>query len=395
MRTMINSENAESVPFFLPSIGPEEEQAVLRVMRSGWLTTGKETLAFEKEFADYVGCAYALAVNSATSGLMLAMASCGIREGTKILTSPYTFVSTATSALHLGGGIVYADIEKNGYGIDPEQIEQKLKKDRSIRAIVPIHIAGNLCNMKEIKKLADSYGVKIIEDAAHSFPSETAEGYAGTLGDAGVFSFYATKTITTGEGGMLCTNDKKIADTVRTLRMHGIDRNVWDRYTSNNASWLYDVVESGFKCNMPDILAAIGREQLKKARTLFEERKKIAARYTAAFKNCDFLECPPDGEGNAWHLYLLRIRAQKLSINRDEFCRLLQQKGINISVHFIPHFYFTFFKKRYRLNAANFPHAQKQYESTITLPLWPGMSEEAVDRAIKTVTEIGKNNYEV
>ena len=184
---MTNSENAESVPFFLPSIGPEEEQAVLRVMRSGWLTTGKETLGFEKEFADYVGCTYALAVNSATSGLMLAMASCGIREGTKILTSPYTFVSTATSALHLGGGIVYADIEKNGYGIDPKQIEQKLKKDRSIRAIVPIHIAGNPCNMKEIKKLADSYGVKIIEDAAHAFPSETAEGYAGTLGDAGVF----------------------------------------------------------------------------------------------------------------------------------------------------------------------------------------------------------------
>ena len=395
MRTMINPENAESVPFFLPSIGPEEEQAVLRVMRSGWLTTGKETLSFEKEFADYVGCTYALAVNSATSGLMLSMASCDIRKGTKILTSPYTFVSTATSALHLGGGIVYADIEKNGYGIDPEQIEQKLKKDRSIRAIVPIHIAGNPCNMKEIKKLADSYGVKIIEDAAHAFPSETAEGYAGTLGDAGVFSFCATKTITTGEGGMVCTNDKKIADTVRNLRMHGIDRNVWDRYTSNNASWLYDVVESGFKCNMPDILAAIGREQLKKARTLFEERKKIAARYTAAFKNCDFLECPPDGEGNAWHLYLLRIRAQKLSINRDEFCRLLQQKGINISVHFIPHFYFTFFKKRYRLNAVNFPHAQKQYESTITLPLWPGMSKQAVDRVIKTVTEIGKNNYEV
>ena len=165
------------VPFFLPSIGEEEEQAVLRIMRSGWLTTGKENAAFESEFAEYVGVKHALAVNSATSGLLLAMSACGIRQGRKILTTPYTFVSTATSALHLGGGVVYADVEKDSFNIDPEQIEQKLAKDRSIRAIVPVHIGGNLCNMQAIRELAQSYGVKVIEDAAHAFPSKTKDGY--------------------------------------------------------------------------------------------------------------------------------------------------------------------------------------------------------------------------
>lgn len=312
------------VPFFLPSIGEEEEQAVLRIMRSGWLTTGKENAAFESEFAEYVGVKHALAVNSATSGLLLAMSACGIRQGRKILTTPYTFVSTATSALHLGGGVVYADVEKDSFNIDPEQIEQKLAKDRSIRAIVPVHIGGNLCNMQAIRELAQSYGVKVIEDAAHAFPSKTKDGYAGTLSDIGVFSFYATKTITTAEGGMVCTNDDETARHISTMRMHGIDRTVWDRYTSNSASWVYDVTHAGFKCNMPDILAALGRVQLKKAASLFEKRKKIAERYTQAFKEYDFLQCPPDGEGNAWHLYMLRIRAEKLSVSRDEFCRLLQ-----------------------------------------------------------------------
>ncbi|WP_428771129.1 DegT/DnrJ/EryC1/StrS family aminotransferase [Treponema sp. HNW] len=383
-----------NVPFFLPSIGTEEEQAVLRVMRSGWLTTGQEAPAFEKEFADFVGCKHALAVNSATSGLMLSMSACGIRAGTKILTTPYTFVSTATTAFHLGGGAVYADTEEDGYNIDPAQIEQKLKKDRSIRAIVPVHMGGLPCNMTEIKRIADFYGVKVIEDAAHAFPSKTAQGYAGTLGDAGVFSFYATKTITTGEGGMICTNNDTIAEAVRIMRMHGIDRTVWDRYTSKNASWKYDVVKAGFKCNLPDILAAIGREQLKKAQILGEKRKKIALRYTEAFKNFDFLECPPDGEGNAWHLYLLRICREKLSINRDEFGSLLQQRGINISVHFIPHFHFTFFKKHCGLNVRSFPHAQKLYETTLSLPLWPDMDDAMIEQVIQTVTDIGKNNYE-
>lgn len=391
---MKQTKNTQNIPFFLPSIGIEEEEAVLRVMRSGWLTTGQEAFSFEKEFAEKVGAEHALAVNSATSGLILAMEACGIREGTKILTSPYTFVSTATSALHLGGGIVYADIEKDTYSISPDQIEQKLSKDRSIRAIVPIHIAGNLCNMAEIKKIANHYGVKVIEDAAHSFPSKTEAGYAGTLGDIGVFSFYATKTITTAEGGMICTNNKKLAERMSIMRMHGIDRNVWNRYTSDQASWEYDVVQAGFKYNLPDILAAMGREQLKKADIFFEKRKKIALKYTEAFSAYDFLQCSPDTEGNAWHLYILRIRNEKLSITRDEFARILQQNGINISMHFIPHYSFTYLKKLYKLKTRDFPNTKKQFESSISIPLWPDMTDEMVERVISTVIETGKNNYD-
>ena len=208
------------------------------------------------------------------------------------MTSPYTFISTATSALHLGGDVVYADIEKDSYSIDPEKIETILKKDKNVKAIVPIHIAENVCNMKAINDLAKKYSVAVIEDAAHAFPSKTEEGYAGTLGTCGVFSFYATKTITTGEGGMICTNDEKIAERIKLMRSHGINRTIWDRYTDTKASWKYDVTAEGWKCNLPDILSAIGRVQLKKAQTFFEQRKKIAQKYNAAFAGNDSFILP-------------------------------------------------------------------------------------------------------
>ena len=225
------------VPFFKPSFDRSEEEAAVRVLHSGWLTTGKETLAFEQDFAEMVHSPYALAVNSASNGLMLAMDAFGVGEGTKILTSPYTFVSTATSALHLGGEVVYADIAADSYSIDPEKIEEKLKHDKAIKAIVPIHIAGNLCDMKAITALAVQYGVAVIEDAAHAFPAKTADGYGGTFGDAGVFSFYATKTITTGEGGMICLRNPEAAERIKLMRSHGINRTIWDRYTDKHASW--------------------------------------------------------------------------------------------------------------------------------------------------------------
>ena len=316
------------VPFFKPSFDRSEEEAAVRVLHSGWLTTGKETLAFEQDFVEMVHSPYALAVNSASNGLMLAMDAFGVGEGTKILTSPYTFVSTATSALHLGGEVVYADIAADSYSIDPEKIEEKLKYDKAIKAIVPIHIAGNLCDMKAITALAAQYGVAVIEDAAHAFPSKTAAGYGGTFGDAGVFSFYATKTITTGEGGMICLRNPEAAERIKLMRSHGINRTIWDRYTDKHASWKYDVVAEGYKCNLPDILSAIGREQLKKADVFYRKRKLIAERFTRAFAPLDFFRVPPDGEGNAWHLYILQLVPETLSVGRDEFARVLQEQGL-------------------------------------------------------------------
>jgi len=390
---MSSTDKPDFIPFFLPSFTEAEEEAVVRVLRSGWLTTGKEAIAFEKEFADFTGSPHSLAVNSATSGLMLAMDAFGIGNGTKILTTPYTFVSTATSARHLGAEIAYADIESDTCNIDPAAIEAALRKDPAIRAIVPVHIAGNVCRMDEICALGKKYGVAVIEDAAHSFPSRTKAGFAGTLGDAGVFSFYATKTITTGEGGMVCVKDGEKAKRISMMRSHGIDRTIWDRYTSKQASWKYDVVEDGWKCNLPDILAAIGRVQLTKADEFFRKRSRIAREFNAAFSECDYLRIPPDGDGNAWHLYPLGIVPEKLDTDRDGFAQELQDAGLGISVHFIPHFEMTWFKKRYNLSRTDFPEAARRYETTISLPFWPDMTDEMVAGVIRAVRDTGNRHY--
>lgn len=380
----------EPVPFFRPSFTEAEEEAVIRVLRSGWLTTGSEALAFEREFAAFTGSPRALAVNSASSGLMLAMQAFGVGPGAKILTTPYTFVSTATSAIHLGAEVAYADIGKDGYNIDTAGIEEALKRDRTIRAIVPVHIAGLPCDMAAIMETARRFGIPVIEDAAHAFPSRTPGGFIGTIGDAGVFSFYATKTITTGEGGMICLRDEEAASRISCLRSHGIDRTIWDRYTSDKASWLYDVTTEGWKCNLPDILAAIGRVQLTKADEFFRRRKAIAERMSAAFAASDLFITPPDGPGNAWHLYLLRINTDRLSVDRDTFARALQAEGLGVSLHFIPHFEMTWCKRRYGLTRADFPQAYKQFSTTVTLPFWPDMDEKTVERVIDTVLTVGE-----
>lgn len=385
------------VPFFKASISEEEENAVLKVLRSGWLTTGKETLEFEKEFAKKIEVPYALAVNSNTSGMILAMDACGVKKGKAIITTPYTFVSTASSALHLGADVYFADVEKDSYSIDPNEIEKILKspKGKNVVAIVPVHIGGNVCNMKKITQLAKKYNVKVIEDCAHSFPSKTELGFAGSLGDIGVFSFYATKTITTAEGGMITTKNPELAKRMTQMRMHGMDRTTWDRYTSPKASWEYDIVANGYKFNLPDILSAIGRIQLSKADDFYKRRKIYVEKYNEAFKNLDFIKIPPNSQGNAWHLYLLRLNLNKLNCDRNTFAKELQDKGLGISVHFIPLFNFTFWQKLYPdFTQENFPNAQEKYLQTISLPLWPDMTEEMANYVIQTVKEAGEIHHE-
>lgn len=396
----VRSDAPMTVPFFRASLGEDEKKAVCDVIDSHWLTTGSVTQGFEDDFKAYIGAKYAFAVNSNTSGMMLAMDACGVRAGKAVITTPYTFVSTAACAVHLGADVRFADIEADSYSIDPEKIEAILKDDteHKVCAIVPVHIAGNLCDMKKIRALAQKYStpenkIYVIEDAAHSFPSKTADGYAGVLGDAGVFSFYVTKTMTTGEGGMVTTNDDVIARRIAVMRLHGMDRSAWDRYTSPRASWEYDIVACGYKCNLPDILSALGREQLKRAGDFFTRRKVVVRAYNAAFGGCDFLRLPPDDEGNAWHLYLIRIVPEKLDCDRNTFARELQAAGIGISLHFIALFHFTYWKNRYPdFTAQNFPHAAEHSANTISLPLWPDMSGEMVDFVISTVTRIGEKH---
>lgn len=405
------------VPFHRAAITKDEENAVLDVLRSGWLTTGKYALEFEKKFSASVsntdkmkearralslsdGEIFSLAVNSNTSGMILAMEACGVREGTAVITTPYTFVSTAACARHLNADVFFADVEKDNYSIDPVKIEEILKKDTEhrVRAIVPVHIAGNVCNMHRIMELAQKYStpehkIRVIEDAAHSYPSPTELGYAGTIGDAGVFSFYVTKTITTAEGGMVCTRDSELARRMTVMRMHGMDRTTWDRYTSPRASWEYDIIAPGYKFNLPDILAAIGCCQVDRAQLFYEQRKRIVDMYNKAFSKLDFIRLPPDGEGNSWHLYLMRIIPEKLKITREEFAKKMQEAGLGISVHFIPIFHFTYWRELYPdFTAENFPNAERQYNNTISIPLFPDMTDEQAQLVIDTVIKIGNEN---
>lgn len=400
------------VPFHRAAITKAEEDAVLDVLRSGWLTTGKYALEFEKKFSAALTCLddqkkgrdpiISLAVNSNTSGMILAMEACGVKAGNAVITTPYTFVSTAACARHLGADVYFADIEKDSYSIDPNKIEEILKKDakngHKVQAIVPVHIAGNVCNMKAILELAKKYStpdhkIYVIEDAAHSFPSKTSLGFAGAIGDVGVFSFYVTKTITTAEGGMVCTRNPDLAKRMTVMRMHGMDRTTWDRYTSPRASWEYDIIAPGYKFNLPDLLAALGCCQVDRANLFFEQRKKIVEKYNKSFSKLDFIQLPPDGEGNAWHLYLLRIIPEKLTISREEFAKKMQAAGLGISVHFIPIFHFTYWKELYPdFTAENYPQAEDHYQRTISIPLYPDMTEDAAQLVIDTVTQIGMEN---
>jgi dTDP-4-amino-4,6-dideoxygalactose transaminase len=385
--------NAPFVPFFRPSIGPEEETAVISVLRSGWLTTGEVTERFESEFAAVAGVRHALAVNSATAGLHLALESLGVGPEDAVITTPYTFAATAEVIRYVGADPLFVDIETHSMNIDPQAVEHALKRcraeKRKVSAILPVHVAGLPCDMRALADISRRYQVPIVEDAAHAFPVRTESGFVGAIGDAGVYSFYATKTITTGEGGMLVTDREDIAARARIMRLHGIDRDVWNRYTSRDASWRYDVVAPGFKYNLTDIAAAIGRAQLAKAEDFLTCRRRIAGRYLEALAGLDFLQLPAPASSHAWHLFIVHVVPGKLSIDRDAFAEELMRRGIGISVHFIPLHLMSYYRSRYDLRPENFPRALESFRTCISLPLWPSLSDQDVERVISAVKETG------
>lgn len=381
--------NTNFIPFARPSLGREEEKAVIRVLRSGWLTTGEEARNFEAEFALYINTKNALAVNSATSGLHLALEAFGVGPGDKVITSPYTFTSTAEVIRYLGADPVFADIDPETFNISPIEIERLLEEDPSIKGIIPVHIAGRPCDMDAIMKLKKKYDIFILEDAAHSLPVKYNDKFLGTIGDAGVFSFYATKTITTGEGGMIVTNNSSAAKRMSVMRLHGIDREVWDRYTSDKPSWQYSIVDAGFKYNMPDILATIGREQLKKAYSFLEKRKKIAEFYFEIFSDLNYLQLPEQYKNHGWHLFMPRIIPEKLTVTRDDFIKEIISKGIGISVHFIPLHIMPYYKKMYNFNAQDYPETLKAYNTVFSLPIYPDLTVNQLNRIVSAVIDTG------
>ncbi len=389
------------IPFSRPTIENEEIKSITEVLKSGWLTTGKVTEKFEREFGKFIGTRYALALNSATAGLHLALEAIGIEKNDYVITSPFTFAATAEVVRYLGAEPLFVDIDEKTGNMDPAEVEKALtmnKRSKRIRAIIPVHFAGLPCRMEELSQMAKENNIPIIEDAAHSFPVKIIKGqykgkFVGSLGEVGVFSFYATKPITTGEGGMLVTNNPQIAERVRIMRLHGINRDVFDRYTSIEASWLYDIIAPGYKYNMTDLSASIGFIQLKKATSFLEKRKRLVRRYIKKLSGYDFLELPEYKEEHAWHLFVILLNLKKLKITRDDFMKKLQQSGIGCSLHFIPLHLMTYYKKRYHFKREDFPRSYRRFRRSISLPLYPNLSEEDIDFISQTVIDIGKENY--
>lgn len=381
--------NTDFIPFAKPSMGAEEEEAVIRVLRSGWLTTGTEAKQFELEFASYTGTTKALAVNSATSGLHLALEAFGIGPGDKIITSPYTFTSTAEVIRYLGADPVFVDIDPLTFNLCPRETEKQLKKDPTIKGIIPVHIGGHPCDMEAFLELKTKYKIMVLEDAAHSFPVKSNGKFLGCIGDAGVFSFYATKNISTGEGGMIVTDNEEAAKRMSVMRLHGIDREAWDRYTSDKPSWQYSVVDAGFKYNMPDIAASIGREQLKKAAVFLKNRTEIANFYFKELEDLDFLRMPEQNDNHAWHLFMPRIIPEKLTITRDEFIKNLMNQGIGISVHYIPLHIMPYYQNKYDYKPHDFPETFKAYKAVFSLPIYPGLMKGQLKKIVSVVKNTG------
>jgi len=377
------------LPFALPDTGEEEIAEVVDSIRSGWLTTGPKTKRFEQDFADFIGGGVeAIAVNSATAGLHLALEAIGVGAGDEVITTTHTFTATAEVIRYMGADPVFIDINPNTFNINVAQIERAITP--RTKAILPVHFAGLACDMPAILAIAKNHGLKVVEDAAHALPTICTGTMVGNLAsDATVFSFYATKTITTGEGGMIVTADPAIAARCRTMRLHGINRDAFDRYTSTKPSWFYEVVAPGFKYNMTDIAAALGIHQLKKARQFQQRREEMAAIYDGTLRDLPLL-LPPHaiaGDTHAWHLYVVRL-APNAPVTRDRFIELMAEQGVGTSVHFIPLHLHPYWRDRYELSPDQFPCSQQMFEQSVSLPLYTKMTAEDQARVVAAVRSI-------
>jgi dTDP-4-amino-4,6-dideoxygalactose transaminase len=386
--------SAPPIPFARPSIGAEEEAGVIAVLRSGWLTTGPVTARFEEAFARATAMPHALALNSATAGLHLALEALGVGPGMQVITTPYTFTATAEVVRYLGADPLFVDVEERTANIDPDRIAAALeatnREGRRVAAVMPVHVGGRACAMEHITAIAAHHGVPVVEDSAHAFPVVHRGRMLGTWGDVGVYSLYATKAITTGEGGVVVTRRDDLAHRIRVMRLHGIDRDVWNRYTAANASWQYDVVEAGYKYNLTDLASAIGLAQLAKAEAFLDRRRAVARAYFAGLATCDFLDLPEDTPDHGWHLYTVRLRPGRLSIDRDRFIAELQQRGIGTSVHFIPLHLMTHWRDRYGLKPDDFPVALRLYQAAISLPIYPSLTGDETARVVAAIRETGE-----
>ncbi len=381
----LNSSPPElQVPFHRAPVGEEEVQAVSEVIRSGWLTMGPKTFEFEKEFAKYVGAQHAVAVSTGTAALHLSLEAAGVQAGDEVLLPTTTFTATAEAVTYVGARPVLVDIDGDTMNMDPEDAARRITP--KTKAIIPVHLGGQPCDMDEIQALARAHHLRVVEDAAHALPSEYRGKRVGQISEFTCFSFYATKTLTTGEGGMITTDNPEAAERMRLMRLHGIERDAWRRYRGDG-SWFYEVLEAGFKYNLTDFQSAMGLVQLAKSDSMRLAREAIAQRYTDAFSSREELVIPTvrEDRSTSWHLYILRLRLDRLKKDRNSFIEALQRHGVTCSVHFIPLHLQPYYQRAHGYQPGDFPRAEREYYSCLSLPIYPGMTGLEINQVIGTV----------
>lgn len=378
------------LPFALPEIGDEEIAEVVDTLKSGWVTTGPKTARFEREFSAFLGDEglHSIAVNSATAGLHLALEALGIGPGDEVITTTHTFTATAEVVRYLGADVVLVDVDPVTLNIDPRAVEAAITP--RTKALMPVHFGGLAADMPALLDIALRHQLKVVEDAAHALPTTVGGQLVGTLGsDATVFSFYANKTMTTGEGGMLVTRDADLARRAKTMRLHGMSRDAFDRFTATVPSWYYEIVAPGFKYNLTDIAASLGLHQLQKARRFQQRRAEIAAVYHAGLAGLPLVlpADAPAGDEHAWHLYTVRL-ADAAQVSRDQAVEALFEAGIGCSVHYIPLHQQPYWRDRYGLRAEQFPHSQRAYERLFSLPIYTRMTDADVQRVVAVLRRL-------
>jgi len=376
----------KNIPFHKTHTTQEEIDSAIEAIKSGWLTMGPKTVEFEEKFKEYIGSSQAVSLNSATASLHLALKAIGLQRDDEVIVPTNTFVATAEVVTYFDAIPILCDIEESTHNIDVSKIEA-LITDKT-KAIIPVHFAGQPCDMDEIYKIAQKYNLKIIEDSAHAIPSSYKGIKIGALKQTDItcFSFYATKTLSTGEGGMATTNNEIYAKSIKVNRLHGISKDAWDRYTTKGA-WHYDIIDNGNKYNTSDINSAIGMVQLKKQDMLREKRVNIAQKYIEAFRDNSKIVLPfiKDDRTTSWHLFVIKIE------NRDDIIEELKSRGIGCSVHFIPIHKHTYYKNRYEYRDEDYPVANRVFEKSLSLPIYPDMSDEEIEFVIENILELVDN----
>ncbi|MGB0383215.1 MAG: DegT/DnrJ/EryC1/StrS family aminotransferase [Ardenticatenaceae bacterium] len=378
---------SDFLPFALPDLDESEFLEIKDALRSGWITTGPKTRQFEAEFAAAVGAKHAIAVNSCTAAMHLALEAIGLQRGDEVITTPYTFAATAEVIRYFDAKPVLVDVNSDDLNMCPDLLEAAITE--RTKAIIPIHIAGLSAELDAICEIGRRYQLPVIEDAAHAFPSLYKGQMIGSISDFTCFSFYATKTLTTGEGGMICTDNDEWAERGRIMALHGISKDAWKRYTAEG-SWYYEIIAPGYKYNLTDIASAMGLAQLRKAEMMWRRRCEIAAGYNEAFKSVSAFQIPYDREDcqHAWHLYMLRLNLEELDIDRAQFIQELKRRNIGCSVHFIPLHIHPYYRETYGYQPEDFPVAYREYLREISLPIYSKMSDQDVQNVIDAVLEI-------